>query len=57
MVKYIFLALLMLNLSCNPYDKYSKIISDSEISVTVKKHKNDRGGSIINDIYLILAVH
>ena len=52
MVKYIFLALLMLNLSCNPYDKYSKIISDSEISVTVRKHKNDRGGSIINDIYL-----
>ena len=52
MVKYIFLLIVMLNLSCNPYDKYSKINIESEISITVRKHKNDRGGSIINDIYL-----
>lgn len=42
--------------SCgNPYDKYKKVEVETELSIKVYKHRNERGGSIINDTYLFLS--
>ena len=43
-------------LSCdNPFDQYHEVNLDSELSLLIKNHRNDRGSSILNEKYLFVS--
>ncbi|EDM44303.1 hypothetical protein SCB49_04720 [unidentified eubacterium SCB49] len=52
-VKSITICIALSPISCSHFNQYTPITTESEMSIVVQNHKNDRGGSILNSKYLL----